>query len=138
MLREAENVQKRPWRAFPRIFWGGQLLGSGFLHNIAPLGFLRVKLQWQLPTTWLVDRPGNVISTNGPPTWPLFQSNRHSGHPGTVEGTSLSFISHALSIFISILIFFQLLSCHMGSPDSLSHGSYCPYQIIFHIFRHQH
>jgi len=81
-------------------YWGQEI------NIILPLlGFLGVNLQWQVPTSLLVDQHNSVISAYGLPTQLLSQSNQHSGHPGTVEGTSLSFISHTLCIFIRILIF---------------------------------
>ena len=81
MLREAENVQKHPLQAFPCIFWGGQLSGSEFQHNIAPLGLLRVNLKQHQLTSWPLDRPDGAISIYRLPTLPLFQSNQCSRCP---------------------------------------------------------
>ena len=108
--------------------------GQEFNIILPLLGFLGVNLQGHVPKSLLVDRHNSVISAYGLPTQLLSQSNWHSGHPGTVEDTPLSFISYILCILISILIFLWLLSCHMGSPDPLSHGFYCPYQIGFTLF----
>ena len=134
MLRKAENIQKCPLQAFPCIFWGGQLSGSEFQHNIAPLGLLRVNLEQYQPTSWLLVQPNGAISVYGPPTLQLFQSNRHGGiHklPRPVEGILFLTCCHFLSVFWS---FTWPSSCHMVTPDSLSCGFYHPYQIVFTLF----
>jgi hypothetical protein len=133
-LKTYKNALCGPSRVFFGVanYWGQEI------NIILPLlGFLGLNLQWHVPTSLLVDRHNGVISAYGPPTRLLSQSNRHSGHPGTVEGTLLSFIklhfSHIMHFYQNFDLL-RLLSCHMGSPDSLSHGFYCPYQIGFTLF----
>jgi len=66
MLRGAENVQKHPLQTFPCIFWGGQLLGSGFYNNIYPFwGFWELIYTYKrtIYTIWVTLQPVQVSMT---------------------------------------------------------------------------
>ena len=57
-------------------------------------------------------------------------------NPSTAEQECTSFLARYLfnlSYQLSVL-FWRLLSCYVGAPDSLSHGSSCSFQIVFTLF----
>ena len=134
MLRQAENVQKRSLWTFPCIFWGGQLLGSGNQYNITPFGVSGCQFTMactDIIAGGLTQRCDFCLRTTHSAAFPVKPA----------QWTSRNCWRHFIKLHFShIMHFYQnfdllrLLSCHMGSPDSLSHGFYCPYQIGFTLF----